>query len=252
MQGVARNGLTLMRKERALVTEDRFDAVDSCARCGDDCSMLPHISATTCSSFECNITSCQTGWGSCDDDASNGCETNLFSAASCGGCAGTAQYQPCTNLPNVAVSSCGAGSCVIDSCSPGWVSCDGNVANGCEQSLSTVGPCFPDTQCVKHVFLDHDYFMCTNDRTWPGAIDKCNDLVGGTLVRIDSMAENDFVRGLVTGPTWIGERPARPRRLELDRRPGQSDPVLDGWRRRRAAAGDVRELAGHRRAQRHR
>jgi hypothetical protein len=188
----------------AVGCETALGASPNCAGCGDDCSALAHTTATTCSAFECAITTCQAGFASCDDDDATGCETSIFSVTNCGGCASDTANQPCTNLPNVATSSCGAGSCVIDTCVQGWFNCDGNVANGCEQSLSTVGPCFPDISCVKQMFQMHTYFVCSMDRTWPIARDKCNDLVGGSLVRIDSMAENTFVAGSGPGPTWIG------------------------------------------------
>jgi hypothetical protein len=184
--------------------ETTLGASPNCGGCGDDCSALAHTTATACTAYECAITSCQDGWASCDDDDATGCETHIWSPANCGGCASQNDNQVCTNLPNVTTSSCGAGTCVIDTCAPGWVNCDGDVANGCEQSLATVGPCFPDTNCVKHVFDERNYFVCTNDRTWPGAIDRCNDLVGGSLVRIDSAAENAFVAARVTTATWIG------------------------------------------------
>lgn len=45
----------------------------------------------------------------------------------------------CT-LPN-ATSSCVEGRCVIDACAGGFDDCDGDVANGCEQSLSSPDHC---------------------------------------------------------------------------------------------------------------
>jgi hypothetical protein len=49
-------------------------------------------------------------------------QTNFNNCGQCG--------DPCSNY--FAQSSCVAGQCHIDSCSPGWINCSGNPRTGCE------------------------------------------------------------------------------------------------------------------------
>lgn len=190
--------------------ETALGSLQNCAACNDNCTQLANTASTMCTGFACAIGTCATGFASCDAGPSgqaNGCETNIFSVQSCGGCIGSPSYQPCTNLPNVTATSCGAGTCQITTCAAGWNDCDGNTANGCEQSLTTVGPCFPDTGCTKFKFgagAGRDYFFCTTDRGWAGAKARCDLMVGGALARINSGAENAFVASHIAGPAWLG------------------------------------------------
>jgi hypothetical protein len=181
-----------------------------CSACRDNCGDLPNTKETACASMACDITSCDTGFDDCDGSDATGCETNIFSAANCGGCASADANEPCTNLPNVAQSSCPAGDCVIDACVGSWLDCDGVVANGCEHNGAApgvgggLGPCEPDTNCVKQTNLGQTYWFCTNDRMWPIARSRCQLQLLGDLVRIDSPEENTFLQGFLTEGSWIG------------------------------------------------
>lgn len=76
--------------------------------------------------------SCPAGWGNCDGDTTNGCETSLLeSLEHCGGC-GLA----CTSGPN-GTGICVGGKCDL-TCSTGYDDCDQNGSNGCEANL--LGP----------------------------------------------------------------------------------------------------------------
>ena len=100
-----------------------------CGACGDACT-LANASAS-CSSGSCQLVSCNAGWGNCDGNDANGCETNLnTSLANCGGCGDTC------NFAN-ASETCNAGTCTLGSCASGWGNCDGNASNGCESNLNT-------------------------------------------------------------------------------------------------------------------
>ena len=75
---------------------------------------------------------CAANMADCNGLASDGCETNLFTnVAHCGSCAIT-----CVNAYPNAVSACVAGSCTLQSCSPGFYDLDGNPANGCEYACA--------------------------------------------------------------------------------------------------------------------
>jgi hypothetical protein len=104
-----------------------------CGACTTDCTQLPHVQNVSCTSSACTVGSCQTGWGNCDGQATNGCETDLTSTAThCGACA-----TDCTKLPNVASATCTNSGCFITQCATGYADCDGNSANGCEVNTTT-------------------------------------------------------------------------------------------------------------------
>ncbi|MEI8256798.1 MAG: hypothetical protein WCJ30_14075, partial [Deltaproteobacteria bacterium] len=105
----------------------------NCSTCGHACAAGANATAA-CAMGVCGRT-CAAGFGDCDGNAANGCETNLGNtAASCGACGSVC------SLPN-AVASCAAGVCGIGACSTGWGNCDGIAANGCETSLTTNTHC---------------------------------------------------------------------------------------------------------------
>jgi hypothetical protein len=61
--------------------------VHNCGSVGNDCTALPNVSTVHCAGGVCVIDTCQTGFGNCDGDVTNGCETNnQKSAAHCGSC----------------------------------------------------------------------------------------------------------------------------------------------------------------------
>ncbi len=76
--------------------------------------------------------SCPAGWGNCDGDTTNGCETSLLTSLDhCGGCG-----QACTSGTN-GTGICVAGVCEL-TCVAGYDDCDQDGANGCEANL--LGP----------------------------------------------------------------------------------------------------------------
>jgi hypothetical protein len=95
---------------------------ESCASCAEDCGACA---------------SCAMGSADCDGNPGNGCETNLGSGQSCGGCGHTCD----------AVG--GSNSCVLVGatytckpvCDAGHADCDGNPGNGCETDLTTAANC---------------------------------------------------------------------------------------------------------------
>ncbi|MEW5853101.1 MAG: hypothetical protein AB2A00_30235 [Myxococcota bacterium] len=90
----------------------------SCATsCGDD-HATPDCVAGAC------VPQCQPGWGSCDTDGNNGCETPLDTTSNCRACGVV-----CGGVH--ALATCGAQGCELQ-CETGWDDCDGNPANGCE------------------------------------------------------------------------------------------------------------------------
>ena len=133
------------------------DDVNNCGDCGIAC-VNPHGS-TACTGGVCDPT-CDSGWGSCDGDPIDGCETSLTTLSNCGDCG-----VPC-DLPN-GVESCSTGSCNLTSCSTGFSNCDGNPSNGCE-----VGHASHTNTCASAQYVgayDGDRscgFICGSNTTW--------------------------------------------------------------------------------------
>ncbi len=102
--------------------------LSNCGACGNVCSSIN--GAATCSSGACGIV-CYLGFGNCDNDLANGCESNFLTDSNhCGSC-----LMAC-NLPH-AISACSSGACAVAGCTSGWADCDGLPANGCEVSIAT-------------------------------------------------------------------------------------------------------------------
>jgi len=98
----------------------------SCTACGRVCS-APHA-ISGCASA-CYVRACQAGFGDCDGEVKNGCETRTaFDVNNCSGCG-----YVCPQLPH-ATSGCND-VCVIVACDPGFDDCDGSIFNGCESRL---------------------------------------------------------------------------------------------------------------------
>ena len=77
---------------------------------------------------------CPAGWGDCDSNPANGCETQLNSLQHCGAC-----NVPC-NL-NHASESCSTGQCLVTSCDNGWCNLNNVTNDGCEYNLDTNPAC---------------------------------------------------------------------------------------------------------------
>jgi len=60
--------------------------VDNCGECGAKCAPLSHAEVT-CGGANCVVRQCERGWGNCDGNHRNGCETELStSRTDCGRC----------------------------------------------------------------------------------------------------------------------------------------------------------------------
>ncbi len=117
--GVADNGCEV----------DTRVSVAHCGRCGGACSLANATAA--CVAGTCGVATCNAGFGDCDGNAPNGCETDTrTNVTHCGAC-GTA----CAGAPN-AVPACASGACAL-TCTAGFAECDGVAANGCEVDTRT-------------------------------------------------------------------------------------------------------------------
>jgi hypothetical protein len=122
-------------------------AIESCNGLDDDCDLsidegesemicpaAANVSQTACIEGACTLVSCEMGFGDCNLDTADGCETPLNTLTDCASC-GTA-----CSLPN-ATTSCDALSCELGMCDEGFANCDTAPENGCETSLRTLTDC---------------------------------------------------------------------------------------------------------------
>ena len=106
--------------------------VNNCGACGNDCTAKSEVASATCSSGECVVESCESGFADCDKSGADGCEVNVtVDVNNCGGC-GTV----CSSN-NVTVNSCGGAVC-HGTCADGWANCTGTLqAKGCNDPITT-------------------------------------------------------------------------------------------------------------------
>jgi hypothetical protein len=68
------------------------------------------------------VVSCNAGYGDCDGDPGNGCETPLNTTTNCGACG-----VECSVANGTA--GCSGGACVVAACNPGYAYCGGTCVN---------------------------------------------------------------------------------------------------------------------------
>jgi len=78
-----------------------LSTLSDCGGCGDVCA--PTHAIPSCSAGSCAVAACDAGFGDCNGSVSDGCETDLTTAAACGVCG-----RACTG----ATPDCVGGSCV--------------------------------------------------------------------------------------------------------------------------------------------
>ncbi|HLK11928.1 MAG TPA: hypothetical protein VKW76_11145 [Candidatus Binatia bacterium] len=102
---------------------------NNCGACATVCPGAPGASPR-CIAGACSV-ACRPGFGDCDGNPANGCETNLNQdVAHCGTC-----DSACPAFAN-ATPACSGGRCT-STCVPGFGDCDGNPLDGCETDLTT-------------------------------------------------------------------------------------------------------------------
>jgi hypothetical protein len=106
--------------------ETAANTAQNCAGCGKTCSDGDVANATaSCELGSCGIGECFNNHGDCNDMSADGCEQTLDTTDHCGAC-----NKPCDFSGSI--DDCSTGTCLAQSCEPGFDDCDGNPANGCE------------------------------------------------------------------------------------------------------------------------
>ncbi len=142
---------------------DPADPTHGCGEPGCEPCVVPNATAG-CDAGKCSVATCQSGYQDCDNDASNGCETNSQASHDhCGGC-GKACSPSQLCLQGKCSSTCGAltncsGSCVDTTsdpqhcgncttvCGPGSTCANG--ACGCTSGLTSCAGACTDTKTSK-------------------------------------------------------------------------------------------------------
>ncbi len=110
--------------------------IANCGTCGNACSAVN--GSPSCSGGACSIT-CAAGFGNCDSNVGNGCETaTTNNVNACGGCGNVCAVQNGT-------PGCSGTTCVVQSCTGAFKNCNGLYGDGCEvnsaTSLTNCGTC---------------------------------------------------------------------------------------------------------------
>lgn len=126
--------------------------VNSCGSCGNVCRIAN--ATPVCISGVCQISSCQDGFGDCNADTADGCETSTRTLTDCGGCGVACE------TPN-ATPTCDTGACAVETCDAGFDDCNADPTDGCESTLDTLTDCG----------------ACGTPCDFPGATESC---VSGT------------------------------------------------------------------------
>ena len=104
--------------------------VTNCGNCNINCNNAP-LGAPSCVNDHCEIVSCPPGFGDCDGNGYNGCETiTNYDPLHCGSCRHRCHYDN-------GVGKCDSGRCYLGACVPGWGDCDAVMSNGCENMISS-------------------------------------------------------------------------------------------------------------------
>jgi len=103
--------------------------IANCGACGSVC--MPPRGTGACMAGRCVVTACSAGYGDCNTNAADGCETNTSNTTdNCGTCGNV-----CPSNTNAA-AACVSASCVTF-CVTGFLDCDGRDSTGCEVNVRT-------------------------------------------------------------------------------------------------------------------
>ncbi|MBL8685464.1 MAG: hypothetical protein JNK05_40185 [Myxococcales bacterium] len=130
--GMCTSGCTGAQVRCGTACVDTTTDESNCGSCGNACPSRPNA-AVSCAASACRYT-CNAGFGDCDGNMANGCETALNSTTHCGMCGRACSFANGS-------ASCTAGSCALAGCTTGFGNCDGNMTNGCETPLNSTTHC---------------------------------------------------------------------------------------------------------------
>ncbi len=170
---------------------------DRCKSCTDVCAYDGGIGE--CGAAGCAMAGCQGGFGDCDHDAGNGCETVLGSSAHCMACDDACDFA-------AGIGICGVSGCALSGCEPGFGTCDDDTANGCETTLGTITNC---KSCFDACAFDGGVPGCGADGCFlsgcQGGFADCDDnTTTGCETALGTLANCLRCRDACTYPAGVG------------------------------------------------
>lgn len=138
----------------APITEICNNIDDDCDGTVDEGAFCPQApnSFTACQGGNCVLQSCNPGFGNCNGNPADGCETNLMtSTANCGTCG-----RVCVAGPNSS-AICSQGNCQTI-CFAGYQNCNGSTFDGCE--CPPTGECRSGACCISNGSPAHATIPC--------------------------------------------------------------------------------------------
>ncbi len=100
----------------------------NCGACGNTCTY--QNAAGVCTSSVCHMGTCNTGYGDCNTNPTDGCEAALITTSNCGTCSNVC------GTTHASQATCSSGTC-NEACDANYANCDGVASNGCEINTST-------------------------------------------------------------------------------------------------------------------
>ncbi len=130
---------------------------NNCGGCGLGCA-LPNATAA-CSAGACQVGTCNSGYGNCDGNTANGCETSLTTISNCGMCGNV-----CHTFDPNGTSVCSSGACTL-SCNAGYTNCSGSCRNLLNDptSCGMCGTACASGACSNGVCLKSQGAACTSN-----------------------------------------------------------------------------------------
>lgn len=122
-------------------------ATSTCVAC-----TLPSASETCGVDGRCSVGTCDRGFGNCNGQPVDGCESNLEEDYdNCTVC-GHSCDEELRRMPRTLTARCRAMRCQVEDCEEGFADCDGAAGNGCERELAAedcglCGGCPSGTTC---------------------------------------------------------------------------------------------------------
>jgi hypothetical protein len=106
--------------------ETPLNTAYACGSCTNKCQPANGVGA--CNAGICGVAACNTGYGDCNGQVSDGCEINVYAdVLHCGNCT-----TACST--NHAAPTCN-GTCQL-TCDSGWANCNNLATDGCEAAVS--------------------------------------------------------------------------------------------------------------------